>query len=54
MIRQESINRMRITRETSTFRMAMGGSAGEDKIDVVEKGAVGDESSGGSVSVCGR
>ena len=34
--------------------MTMGGSAGDDKIGVVEEGAIGDESSGGLVSVCGR
>ena len=54
MIRQESINRTRITRKTSTFRMEMGGLAVDGKTDVVEGGAIGDESLGGLVSVRGR
>ena len=35
------------------FRMAMGGSVGGGKTGVVEEGAIGDESLGGLVSVCG-
>ena len=53
MIRQESINRMGITRKRVPFQMAMGGSTGDSKTDVVEEGAIGDESSGGPVSVRG-
>ena len=52
MIRHEIINRMEITRGTSTFRIEMGGSAVDGKTGVVEGGAIGDESSGGSMSVC--
>ena len=34
--------------------MAMGRSAGDGKTNIVEEGAIGDESIGGSVSVRGR
>ena len=34
--------------------MAMGGSAGDGKTSIVEEGTIGDESSGGQMSVRGR
>ena len=54
MISLEIINRMGLQNERVPFQTEIGRSAGDGKIDVVEEGAIGDESVGGPVSVCGR
>ena len=54
VINQEIVNRMGVTRGTSTFSNAMGRSVGDDKTDVMEEGAIRDESAGGPMSVHGR
>ena len=54
MISQEIINRMGVTRGTSTFLNDNGKISGRRQHQVMEKGAIGDESTGGMVSVHGR
>ena len=51
MISQEIINRMGVTRGTTTFSNDNGKISQRSKVGVVDGGAIGDESAGGSVSV---
>ena len=40
--------------ERNEYRMTMGRSTGDGKTNVVEESAIGDDSAGGPMSVCGR
>ena len=54
MISWEIINKMGLGEERVPFRMTIGRSPADSKTDVVEEGVIGDESTGGLVSVCVR
>ena len=54
MISQKIIKRMGVTRGMITYPNGNGKTVGDGKTNVVEKGAIEDESAGGPVSVRGR